>query len=143
MGGSLTLTIDSDLDLVRVAARALRGACSDIYSEDFIDSLEIALVEAINNIIKHGYSGRRGGDIAIRLDLHVDKALIEIIDQAPPVVPPSAAGSDPFAFDPNDLFSIPEGGMGLALIRANMDELAYLRSTDGNVLRMAKHTSNP
>jgi serine/threonine-protein kinase RsbW len=45
---------------------------------------------------------------------------------------------DPFSFDATDLADIPESGMGLALIRMNMDEVQYVSNESENRLRMVK-----
>jgi serine/threonine-protein kinase RsbW len=46
--------------------------------------------------------------------------------------------ADPFSFDETDIAEIPEGGMGLALIRMNMDEVQYVSNETENRLRMVK-----
>jgi serine/threonine-protein kinase RsbW len=51
------------------------------------------------------------------------------------------ASEDRFDFDETDLADIPEGGMGLALIRMNMDEVEYRSNESENRLRMVKRIS--
>lgn len=140
MVASISLSIDSDLDKVSLLARAVRALCEDLLGPDALDAVELSLVEAINNVIKHGYHGEKGRDVQVAIGLHSEQIIIDIIDHAPPMEPGilEQASDDPFAFDETDLTDIPEGGMGLALIRMNMDEVEYLSNDSENRLRMIK-----
>jgi serine/threonine-protein kinase RsbW len=140
MVSSISLSIDSDLDKVSLLSRAVRALCQDLMGPDDLDAVELSLVEAINNVIKHGYQGERGKDVQVAVGLQADQVVIDIIDHAPPMPPQvlEQNSEDPFAFDETDLADIPEGGMGLALIRMNMDEVEYLSNASENRLRMVK-----
>ncbi|MGD9894291.1 MAG: ATP-binding protein [Dehalococcoidia bacterium] len=141
MAGSIKLSVDSDLDLVALVARAVRAICVDLLAPEDIDSLEIGLVEAINNVIKHGYRGAHGNEVAVEVSLHSDRVILEVIDKAPSMKPEliTDASTDRFAFDPEDLAKVPEDGMGLALIRLSMDEVTYIPGARENRLRLAKY----
>jgi len=145
MVSSISLSIDSDLDKVSLLARAVRALCEDLLEPDEQDAVELSLVEAINNVIKHGYQGERGKDVQVAVGLQADQVVIDIIDHAPPMAPEvlENASADPFAFDETDLAEIPEGGMGLALIRMNMDEVEYVSNNSENRLRMVKRIGPP
>ncbi|MEE1658245.1 ATP-binding protein [Microvirga sp. CF3062] len=140
MVSSISLSIDSDLDKVSLLARAVRALCEDLLSPEDQDAVELSLVEAINNVIKHGYHGERGKDVQVAVGLQADLVVIEVIDHAPPMPAQvlDKAPEDTFAFDETDLADIPEGGMGLALIRMNMDEVEYHSNEAENRLRMVK-----
>ncbi|WP_134500351.1 ATP-binding protein [Microvirga pakistanensis] len=143
MAASISLSIDSDLDKVSLVARAVRSLCTDVLGADELDAVELSLVEAINNVIKHGYHGESGKDVQVSVALQPGQVVIEIIDHAPPM--PAQVlekdSEDPFAFDETDLANIPEGGMGLALIHMNMDEVEYHSGEAENRLRMVKRVS--
>ena len=140
MVSSISLHIDSDLDKVSLLARAVRALCSDFMSPEDQDAVEISLVEAINNVIKHGYGGEPGKDVQVAVGLHTDQVVIDVIDHASPMKAQllEQPAEDPFAFDATDLTDIPESGMGLALIRMNMDEVQYVSNESENRLRMVK-----
>ncbi len=140
MTAKLKLSIDSDLASVATAARGVRAACADALPVGTIDEIEIAVVEAINNVITHGYAGKRGRDIELRLCLGTEVVVIDIIDHAVPIPEGLLAGiaEDPFQFDASDPASLPEGGRGLALIRLTMDEVAYRSDAGENRLRLTK-----
>ena len=48
------------------------------------------------------------------------------------------ASASAFDFDPDDLINLPEGGMGLSIICAAMDEVAYETGAGGNQLFLTK-----
>ncbi len=145
MVSSISLSIDSDLDKVSLLARAVRGLCEDFLSSDELDAVELSLVEAINNVIKHGYHGEKGKDVQVAVGLQTEQIVIDVIDHAPPMAPDvlNQPSDDLFTFDESDLAQIPEGGMGLALIRMNMDEVEYLSNESENRLRMVKRIARP
>jgi serine/threonine-protein kinase RsbW len=140
MTAKLKLSIDSDLGSVATAARGVRAACAGMLAVDTIDEIEIAVAEAINNVITHGYAGKHGQDIALQLCLGPEEVVIEIIDHAVPIPEGLLAGiaADPFQFDAVDVASLPEGGRGLALIRLTMDGVAYSSEAGENRLRLTK-----
>jgi serine/threonine-protein kinase RsbW len=145
MVSSISLSIDSDLDKVSLLARAVRALCEGSLDPDGLDAVELSLVEAINNVIKHGYHGQKGRDVQVAVGLQAEQIVIDVIDHAPPM-PADAleqASNNPFTFDETDLADIPEGGMGLALIRMNMDEVEYLSNESENRLRMVKRIGRP
>lgn len=140
MSGTIKLQVDSDLDMVRLVARAVRTLCSELLDEESVDAVEISLVEAMNNVIEHGYEGRRGHGVEVQLELQRDHVAIEIVDHAPPMRSGVMEGTSGKAltFDETDIANLPEGGMGLALIRMNMDEVEYCEGAGENRLRMVK-----
>ena len=140
MSVGIKLLIDSDLDKVVQIALAVRGLCTGLVSDDELDAVELSVVEAINNVIKHGYGGQPGRDIHVLVGLHKEQVVIEIVDHASPMQAGllSDASAERFAFDETNLEDIPESGMGLALIRMNMDEVQYSSNEGENRLRMIK-----
>lgn len=141
MGGSIKLSVDSDLDLVVLVANAVRGVCLELASEETVDAIERAVVEAVNNVIKHGYGNDHGHNVDISLQVASDRIVVDIDDQAPPM-PRSQlrkAAAHRFDFDAANAGEIPESGMGLAIIRMSMDKVEYRSRPDGNRLRMTKN----
>ena len=145
MSTGFDLAIDSNLAAVQTAARAVRAACAGLLPTEVIDEIEIAVVEAINNVITHGYGGRGGHEIRVRLCLQPEKVEIEIIDRARPMAPRLFASLpvDPFPVDGANRAALPERGRGLALIRVTMDEVAYGSEGGENHLRLTKHRRMP
>jgi serine/threonine-protein kinase RsbW len=140
MAGAIRLCVDSDLDLVALVARAIRALCEDLLPAEALASVELAVVEAMNNVIEHGYHGRKGGEMEVSLTLAPGEIEVEIVDHAAPMPGDvtRADGPTPFDFDLSDVANLPEGGMGLALIRMSMDEVDYISRPGENRLRMVK-----
>jgi serine/threonine-protein kinase RsbW len=77
----------------------------------------VAVGEICNNVIKHAYAGQSGQPIAIALSAFPDRLIIDVEDEGAPY--------DPRGYRPPDLDTVPEGGMGLFLVRRSVDEVAF------------------
>lgn len=91
-----------------------------------------AFVEAFNNAVLHGQS-RTGEPNEVEVELVVlgNELTLSVSDRG--------AGFEPELVPDPDLESLPEGGMGLFIMRSFMDEVRYQRSPEGkNILTMHK-----
>ncbi|MEM6281037.1 MAG: ATP-binding protein [Chloroflexota bacterium] len=98
--------------------------------------LELAVDEAVTNIIEHGYGGSGGGrsiDIIVSEDGSQFK--ITIVDEGPPFDPLSLKDPDPTGKDVEDLDI---GGWGFFFIKKVMDSVYYQYKSDRNHLIMTK-----
>jgi len=102
-----------------------------------INHCELAIDEAVTNIIEHGY-GAEGADkvIDIVLNEQPDRITITIMDDGPPFDP---LGRD----DPDPLSALEErpshgGGWGVFFIKRLMDDVGYKYSSNRNHLMMVK-----
>jgi serine/threonine-protein kinase RsbW len=93
---------------------------------------QLAVAEACENIILHGYGDRASGEIAISVRSDPGGLTIELADTAPPFNPAERPPGPP---DPDDP---PLGGLGLLIIHRVMDEIDYARQPNGNTLTMRK-----
>jgi len=96
--------------------------------------LNLALEEAVTNVILYAYPGEKGKDICLKVEQIGEKLIIIIIDEGIPF--------DPTQKETPDLsLSIadrPIGGLGIHLIREIMNEVGYERKGDKNILTMTK-----
>jgi anti-sigma regulatory factor (Ser/Thr protein kinase) len=94
---------------------------------------QLAVGEACENIIKHGYGGDGRGDILVTAEVAPTELTVELRDTAPPFNP---AGPPPqLDFNRDD----PQvGGVGLVIIHRVMDEIFYSRDGDQNCLTLRK-----
>ena len=128
----------------RDAARAFLGhVCDqqsrrDLFGEDVAHQVASAFVEAFNNAVIHAYRGLPPGPIEIELELDPDRLVLRVIDQGSSFQPDSIP---PPVLDPADISSLPEGGMGLFIMRSFMDDVEYRREHDRNVLTLTKRLS--
>ena len=117
--------------LARLALSGLARAVS--LDEEVVDDLKLAVTEACGNAVRHAYEGDDG---SVAVSYVVGPATLEI------VVEDRGSGiserDDPFEDGaPEPL----EGGMGMAIIRAVVDEVDVRDGADGcgTVVRMRKY----
>ncbi|MBC5764215.1 ATP-binding protein [Ramlibacter albus] len=104
------------------------------------DLMEVGLAEALTNIVKHGHGGHEGHDVELSFRHSADAVDVVIIDDGRPI-PPHKLQEPPesvFDFDETDVGSLPESGMGLALVRAAFDTLEYRSASGRNVMHLRK-----
>jgi len=129
--------IDSTLDNVSLAGVAVRGICSYLsLSETDVYYLELCVVEAVNNAIKHSYNSEAGHTVEINITYSRDSIAFEISDWGIKMDP---QGPHCLIFDIDDLVMLPERGMGLFIIDSVMDEVTYRSDGDKNTLTMRKY----
>jgi serine/threonine-protein kinase RsbW len=133
------LTITNDLAaLSRVSDLVSDGVLHGAFPADWTNRLQIAVDEAVTNIIEHGYEDRPLGEATIHLAIQVDEDAFHmtISDQGQ-------------HFDPNRMSDIDiqrhvdaghHGGLGVFLMRRIMDVVDY-RYENGkqNTLSLVKY----
>jgi len=108
------------------------------FSDDQILDLQLAVEEAITNVIKHGYDGT-SGTIAVRCTALDDEIAIEISDSAPAFDPLSVPEPDTSA----DIDQRGIGGLGIFLIRRVTDSATYRYEQEKNILTLTKKKGTP
>ncbi len=123
-----TVVISNRLtELPTVRAAVARAVATGGFPERYLNRLQIAVDEAVTNIIEHGYESRSAGEASITLNLTVDADAfkIEILDEG-------------FRFDPRKLDDVDiakhaaaghTGGLGIFLMRKIMDVVEYQYET--------------
>lgn len=98
--------------------------------DESVAMLVLAMDEAIQNIIRHGYRETGTGPVDIKVSEAGGVLQIRLEDRAPP--------ADLAAIRPRDLDELRPGGLGTHFIRTIMDEVTYSHAEDGtgNVLVM-------
>lgn len=97
---------------------------------DFSHELVSAVGEAFNNVVLHAYDG--DADQAVTLVLRHTTQFVEVELQD------RGKSFDPDAVPEPDLTELPEGGMGLYIMKAFVDEVGY-EAGDPNVLVLRKY----
>jgi serine/threonine-protein kinase RsbW len=133
---TIKLTVDSRLEEVFLVGLAVRGVCAyTSLSEMEVYQMEVCVVEAVNNAIKHSYHLKPGHDVNITICLYPERIEFQICNTGDPMKSMEAAKMD---FDPKDVMTLPEGGMGLFIIESIMDEVTYQFLDGINTVRMYK-----
>ena len=134
-------------DSIRVECIATQSAVRDLLidlrtwlraanlSEENCGTVEIALAEALNNVVEHAYPADMPGGIALDLALTDACLRCELRDQgaALPGLGPPDSGLPPID-GPRE--SLPEGGFGWSLIRTLTSRLSYARRNGENRLTL-------
>ncbi len=132
--GTLTLRIDSRLGDVPLVGIAVRAICAAIpLGEDETASVELCVVEAVNNAIEHAY-GEVGHPVEVEVVLAAGTLRIVVRDRGHRMDWARAcAAADGYAAD-----ALGEGGRGLFIMRSLMDEVSYRTAGGWNELAMDK-----
>ena len=132
MIASGSLTIPSRTTAIDDARRWSTGHLSAAgASAEAVWAVELALTEALSNVIRHGYAGDETQQIELELELHDDRLELRITD--------FGAAFDEDAYTEPDLDASPAGGYGVHLIGELMDEVQRTATTGrGTCLRLVK-----
>lgn len=134
----LRLTVAATVEAIAPASERLCAACPDLDAET-ASLIEMVLAEAMTNIVEHSLAGQpqRGYSVEIGRDADGVELLLEDEGRgfAPAVFDALPAE---LRFDPDDLARLPESGMGIALIKSIMDEVACTRVAGVNRLHLRK-----
>lgn len=130
----IRLTIDSLLDDVFLVGLAMRAYAEHLgFDDSEAASLELAVVEAVNNAIIHGCNGKLGHKVNVSVTIRPHWLIAAV----------SCTGSGKVRFPPPENpvsaeSEIPECGRGLLLIHQIMDEVLFETLKDRHVLTMKK-----
>jgi serine/threonine-protein kinase RsbW len=137
MSEVVTLVMPAKTEYLILARLALAGiARGTPISESVLADLKLAVTEACGNSVRHAYPSNPG---VVRVRYEVNDGAIEI------VVEDEGAGSEASLWGaPTEDQGPAESGMGLAIIRAIVDELDIGRRDDatGTVVRMRKRLAS-
>ena len=129
----LELRFPAVADRMKLIRRALDAAvrmCG--FDEAEAGDIVLAVNEACQNVIRHGYRGDARGELRLGIYRRADGIAVRLADFAPPV--------DPSMIRPRDLECLRPGGLGSFFIREIMDSADYLPAPRGlgNLLQMTK-----
>ena len=118
------------LVMVRRAVEAAATACG--FAKEQTQDIVLAVDEACQNVVRHAYGGKGGGDMVVDLRREQGEFQVLIRDFAAPV--------DVAQIKPRALDDVRPGGLGVHFIREVMDRMDYLPPPDGqgNLLRLVK-----
>ncbi|SJM92444.1 ATP-binding protein [Crenothrix polyspora] len=127
------LTVDSNLENIQLISNYVKEIAKDCFNIAQLMEIEQAVIEAVNNCVKHAYGYSDQHPITIQCNLLDNNLLIEIIDEGKPfdVRCLDELNAD-FDFDPLDIANLPESGLGLKIIKIYMDKVSYHREDNKN-----------
>jgi serine/threonine-protein kinase RsbW len=135
----LRFSFESRLEEIFLVSLVVNRVCAHIGLDDVLaGKIELSAMEAVTNVIRHAYHHRAGNEVSVMMRFDDERIELEIADRGDPMAPQYVErlrkGSRVLDFDPSDLQSLPEGGMGLQIIHEVMDTAAY--SSDGGMNRL-------
>jgi len=129
------LRIPNKPEYVSVARLTLSGIASRMnFSYDEVEDLKIAIAEACTNAIQHAYGEDKGieEEVIIRYLINPQKLIIEVQDKGRGF-DPDIIGKGPPGLDT-------EGGLGIFLIKALVDEVKFKVNKEGGTqVQMIKY----
>ena len=128
--------IKSTYDEVTNACKEIRAFClNNNVPSKTSNEIEICLVEALNNIVKHAYKEDFSQSIKINVIIEDQSLSLELIDQG---CSRKEFKKPTLEYDPEDIDNLPEGGMGLYIIDQLMSEISYQIKDGSNIFLMKK-----
>jgi serine/threonine-protein kinase RsbW len=140
MTRQVRFTIPATLPNVGSIAESLKSFMEGHLPEETCHAIEIGVVEALTNIVSHGYKHNGEAVIELSFSHSESSALVEITDRGTPIPHEELERNtaEVFSFDENDIANLPVGGMGLSLIKQVFDAVRYETEQGANRLTMAK-----
>jgi len=139
--GKLRLATESLLGNVALLGSAIQGLMrAASLDETTAFRLELCVVEATTNAIRHAYDGAPGNEVEVTVELATDQISFLVCDYGR-THPAFDALTAPFEW--KSLDQIQEGGMGITIIKETMDEVRYSSSQGRNCLTMTKFLAAP
>ena len=137
----IKLIIDSNPEDVQLVSIVINRLCTLGQLTDLeIFHIELAVVESVNNVIRHAYNNECGHKVGIIFTLYANRVTFDVCDVGRTMDDKykNRADKSPLEFDPTKLNMLPERGLGLAIIREVMDDVAYSSCHDKNTLTLTK-----
>jgi serine/threonine-protein kinase RsbW len=134
----ISLTVPAKPEYLIVCRLALTGLVEAApIGDEALSDLKLAVTEACANAVSHAYENGEGA-ITMRIDLLDDWIRIEVADDGRGIaelapVPEDGAGN---AAEADGVAGLEEGGMGIALIGALVDELQISSGREGRGTRV-------
>ncbi len=135
---TVKLIIKSKLEQIPLVSSAVKGICQTVVqNEEMLYHLVLCVTEGVTNVINHAYHLDPDKIIEIAVTINSLYVIFEIIDSGEKTELPKKAELN---FNPIDIDSLPESGMGLFLIYNIMDEATFSQNAEGkNVFWMKKY----
>lgn len=133
-------SIGSDPGLVRVVGKCVNNIVATALNESDTTAYELCVVEAINNILEHGSCDNPNAVIDVEIKVLADRVDSRVRDDGSTIPIQAFENAAKFKIDPENIESLPEGGMGIFLITKSMNEFSYSTDSVGrNCLYMTRY----
>jgi len=129
---SLQLSLPADKKYLGLLGNVVQEVCHQVpgLSASTGYNVQLAVDEAVVNVITHAYHDDPTGRIDLVFDICADRLIIRVRDWG--------LGFDPDELPDPDPTHPEASGYGIYLIRRLMDEVVYQAASDGNCVTMTK-----
>jgi serine/threonine-protein kinase RsbW len=139
----LTLQIQSNLGDVSLVGVAINAICVHLgLNSDQASSVELCIVEALTNVIRHSYLSEPDHTISVEVSSNPSRIRFDLLDSGKSMSLIHAArlkyGATQTEVESIDPAELAEGGRGLQIIHELMDEVQYTPSATQNRLTLVK-----
>jgi anti-sigma regulatory factor (Ser/Thr protein kinase) len=133
--GEKELSVPAYHENIEILCNAAADAAEQAgFNDKTVYACQLAVGEACENVINHGYKAEGNGNIVLKAVVKPGKLILELCDTAPPFNP--TVMPDDSEWEKDDP---PIGGLGLLIIHRVMDRVEYRREGDRNYLELHKN----
>lgn len=132
--GAITFTA-SEREARENIRTVIRGLGAQGIGTETLGSVQIALAEAVNNIVEHAYGNRQSGQVRLTYEIAEHELTLRLEDDGRPFAEDALPDGVPANVDV-PLDEMPEGGFGWFLIRTLTQRLTYSRKENTNRLAL-------
>ena len=130
-----SLTLNNDIQQIARLAEFTGSIAEDTHMDNALAmGINLALEEAITNVIMYAYPQGKGGQVQIDAVIREGSLDFIISDTGIPFDPTAAPEADTSL----GVEDRPIGGLGIFLVRKIMDKVSYRRENGKNILSMTK-----
>lgn len=138
MTRTISLSIESRPECIELLGCALQGLCrlTGLSAAD-IAKIELAVVEAANNVFEHAYRNQPGRLLVVEFQLATDRVSLLVRDAGEAMDPRKLAAelAEPSPVSPETWHA---RGRGLTIIKSCMDSVEYQVRDGVNTLAMSR-----
>ncbi|MFD0869589.1 rsbW protein [Chlamydia abortus] len=120
---SVSLKVPADAEFIDIVRLTLYGIASKWgFSYEEIEDMKVAVAEACNNAVLHAYQGEEKGQMEIRFEMREDGIRISVKDEGSSFDYEQKESQAESLHD-KPLSEVSEGGLGIFMMQALMDEV--------------------
>jgi serine/threonine-protein kinase RsbW len=135
---AISLVIASRLEDVFLVGSAIKQIAHNCgFDEQRAFQAELAVVEAVNNVIEHGYDGEGTGRIEVMVERGTNELVFSVIDNGHPIASEVWSRVESCQADEE----ISDRGRGLMIMRSFTDGISYASRDGRNILVLRKLVS--
>lgn len=138
----IKLGIKSRIENVSLVGLSINNLCSIIpLSKVDAFQIELCIVEAVTNSIKHAYESAANQDVEVVFSFDENELTLDVRDTGKPLDKKvlDEKGTSSLEVSPDNIDGISESGRGIALIKEIMDKVEYTTENGVNHFTMLKN----